>query len=159
MTDIEFSNWRSDPLASPLLWLRAEVQSCLLRLVPPHHFSCALRFLFFARGLPMAFLLVDADRNFREVIAIGLRLDGHEVVTAAEPEDALRCLALGGVDCCVVDFNVIGAEELLVAAGRAGVRLVMTGVHPALLAGAVRRHPAAELLPKPFQAGELLVRT
>jgi DNA-binding NtrC family response regulator len=105
----------------------------------------------------MAFLLVDADRNFREVLAIGLRLDGHAVVTAAEPGEALQRLALGGIDCCVVDSNVAGGEELLEAAGRAGVRLVVTGVHPTLLASAVRRHPAAEMLPKPFRAGELLV--
>jgi DNA-binding NtrC family response regulator len=104
----------------------------------------------------MAFLLVDADRNFREVLAIGLRLEGREVVTAAEPEEALQRLGLGGIDCCVVDSNVAGADALLEAAVRAGARLVVTGVHPTLLASAVRRHPAAEMLPKPFQAGELL---
>jgi DNA-binding NarL/FixJ family response regulator len=103
----------------------------------------------------MTFLLVDADRLFREALAIGLRLDGHAVVTEAEPEGALRRLAGGGVDCCVVDSNVAGAEELLAFAALAGVRLVVTGVHASLLASAVQRHPTAVALPKPFRAREL----
>jgi DNA-binding NtrC family response regulator len=103
----------------------------------------------------MTFLLVDADRNFREVLAIALRLDGHTVVTAEEPSEALSHLARSDLGCCVVDANVVGGENLLAAAARSGARLVVTGVHASLLESTVRRHPRAEMLEKPFQAGEL----
>ena len=100
-----------------------------------------------------SYLLVDADRNFREALAIALRLDGHEVAVTDSVEDAL--LLLCSVSCCVVDAHLSGADALLEAAARAGVRRVVTGPYPDLLAHAVRRHPGAEPLPKPFRAREL----
>ncbi len=103
----------------------------------------------------MTYLLVDADRNFREALAIALRLEGHEVRTASEGHEALALLELGGVDCCVADWSVEGLDELLSAATSAGVRTVVTGVHPSLVASTARRHPRSEPLPKPFGAEEL----
>lgn len=100
-----------------------------------------------------SYLLADADRNFREALAIALRLDGHQVLVTGSAEDALA--RLGSVSCCVVDAHLAGADALLEAAARARVRRVITGPYPDLLAHAVSRHPGAEPLPKPFQAAEL----
>ena len=103
----------------------------------------------------MTYLLVDADRNFREALAIALRLEGHDVRTASEGQEALAQLKLGGVACCVADWGVDGVDELLEAAVRSGVRTVVTGVHPSLVSSTARRHPRSEELAKPFRAEEL----
>jgi len=104
----------------------------------------------------MSFLIVDADRNFREALAIALRLEGHAVLTASGPIEALPLLERGGVTCCVVDWCVEGTDELLEAATRSGARTVLTGVHPTLVASTARRHESVEALPKPFGADALM---
>jgi DNA-binding NtrC family response regulator len=101
-----------------------------------------------------SFLIADADRNFREALAIALRLDGHLVQVAGSAADALARLGDGGISCCVVDAHLAGADALVEAA-RARMRVVITGPYPDLLAHAVRRHPGAEPLAKPFRAVEL----
>ncbi len=98
----------------------------------------------------MSFLLVDADRNFREALAIALRLDGHTVAAAEDAEQALAYLAAGGVRCCLVDALLVQADAVLAAAIAAGLRTVVTTSHPDLLARAARRNPRAEMLLKPF---------
>lgn len=103
----------------------------------------------------MVYLLADADRNFREALAIALRLDGHEVVAAGSSEEALAALKGGRVRCCVVDAHLLGADGLLTAATDAGLRAVITGTYADLVEHAARRHPRAEMLPKPFRAAEL----
>lgn len=104
----------------------------------------------------MSFLIVDADRNFREALAIALRLEGHQVTTAHGALEALPVLDRGGIRCCVVDWAVEGADELLQAATRAGARTVLTGVHPTLVASTARRHAQVQPLPKPFGAEALV---
>jgi DNA-binding NtrC family response regulator len=106
--------------------------------------------------MPSSFLIVDADRNFREALAIALRLDGHEVQAADSSDDGLARLCRGGIRCCVVDAHLAGADELLAAAASAGVRVVVTGPYPELLAFAAQRHPGAEPLPKPFGPAALV---
>ena len=101
-----------------------------------------------------SYLIADADRNFREALAIALRLDGHRVVVSESAEDALGRLE-GDISCCVVDVHLSGADALLEAAARVRIRAVVTGPYPDLLAHAVRRHPGAEPLPKPFRVAEL----
>jgi DNA-binding NtrC family response regulator len=103
-----------------------------------------------------SFLIVDADRNFREALAIALRLDGHDAVVAATAADALRLLEAATAGCCVLDAHLDGADEVGRAAAARSLRVVVTGPYPELLASAARRHPSAELLPKPFLAAELL---
>ncbi|ACG71686.1 response regulator receiver protein [Anaeromyxobacter sp. K] len=105
--------------------------------------------------MAQCFLLVDADRNFREALAIALRLDGHRVEVCVGADEALALLAAGGVDCCLVDAHMPGADEVLAAATAAGARPVMTGPYADVLEQAARRHPAATALPKPFRAAEL----
>ncbi len=104
----------------------------------------------------MVYLLVDADRNFREALAIALRLEGHEVRTASDGAEAMA--QLGGVGCCVADWGVGDIDGLLEAATRSGVRTVVTGIQPSLVSSAVRKHPSSEALAKPFRAEELIRR-
>jgi DNA-binding NtrC family response regulator len=106
----------------------------------------------------MGYLLVDADRNFREALAIALRLEGHTVVAVSTAEEGLDRLAAGGVRCCVVDALLTHADALLGAAVAAGARAVVTTSHTDLLAGAARRNPRAEPLLKPFAPVELLAQ-
>jgi DNA-binding NtrC family response regulator len=102
-----------------------------------------------------SFLIVDSDRNFREALAIALRLDGHAVTGAATADEALAQLERGGHACCVVDAHLWDADAVLDAAARAGIRTILTGPYADLLAHAARRHPFAEALAKPFPAAAL----
>jgi DNA-binding response OmpR family regulator len=103
-------------------------------------------------------LLIDGDRNFREALAIALRLDGCQVSGLSSADDGLAALGQGGFDLCVVDWHLGGAERFLKAALASPVRVVLTGPHADLLERASRRFPGAQVLPKPFAARELLAR-
>jgi DNA-binding NtrC family response regulator len=105
--------------------------------------------------MPSSFLIVDADRNFREALAIALRLDGHDAGCAGTADDGLARLRGGGIRCCVVDAHLDGADQLLAAAALVGLRVVVTSPYPELLSYVARRHPEAELLPKPFDTTAL----
>ena len=134
------------------------MQSRLLESVPPRHFDCALHFSFFGARMP-AFLIVDEDRNFRDALAIGLRLDGHLAVAVADAEAARAQLgAARRFDCCVVDAHLPDADGVLEIAASRGLRAIATGPYPELLEAASARHPRAEALPKPFCARDLVAR-
>ena len=105
-----------------------------------------------------ALVVVDADRNFREALAIALRLDGFVVTAAGNADEALERLRRGGVSACVVDVHLPGADAVAEAATRARLRLVLVGPHAELLALAARRYPGAEALAKPVLAAELEAR-
>ena len=97
-----------------------------------------------------AYLIVDEDRNFREALAIGLRLDGHSAQVASSADESVLHLAARAYAFCVVDAHLWGLDRVLEAAGRSGAVPVLTGPHPELVALAARRHPLARALPKPF---------
>jgi CheY-like chemotaxis protein len=101
-------------------------------------------------------LLIDGDRNFREALAIALRLDGCAVTSASDGHEALGVLETGGFDLCLVDLNVGGVEALLGAATTVPTLVLVTGPYSELLEAAARRHPPARALPKPFAAADLL---
>jgi DNA-binding response OmpR family regulator len=103
-------------------------------------------------------LLIDGDRNFREALAIALRLDGCEVASATSAGDGLALLQGGGFDLCLVDLNVGGVEGLLASAARHPTRVLVTGPYSELLESAARRHPPSQALRKPFSAADLLAR-
>lgn len=105
--------------------------------------------------MPCSFLIVDADRNFREALAISLRLDDHTVTVADSAEEGFSELARGSACCCLVDVHLPNAEALLDAAARAGVRVVMTGPYAELLTQFALRHPGVQLLAKPFRIVDL----
>src|SRR4051812_28743964 len=57
-------------------------------------------------------LIVDDEENQRKTLSIGLRLEGFEVVAAANGEEALRLLAAHAVDSAVVDLMIPGTNGL-----------------------------------------------
>ncbi len=101
-------------------------------------------------------LLIDGDRNFREALAIALRLDGCAVTSAGCGAEALRLLERGGYDLCLVDLNVSEVEGVLGAAAANPTPILVTGPYSDLLEAAARRYPPVRALPKPFAAAELL---
>jgi DNA-binding response OmpR family regulator len=103
-------------------------------------------------------LLIDDDRNFREALAIALRLDGCAVTSAGDGGEALRLFQRGGFDLCLVDLNVAGVELLLGAAAAHPTPVLVTGPYAELLEAAARRFPPVRPLPKPFGAADLLAR-
>jgi DNA-binding NtrC family response regulator len=104
----------------------------------------------------VAFLIVDGDRNFRDALAIGLRLDGHLATATGDVDEACDRLRAIRFDCCLVDAHLPGADALLEIAAGAGLQAIATSPHPDLLAAAASRHPRAGALAKPFASGELI---
>lgn len=105
-----------------------------------------------------AVLLIDGDRNFREALAIALRLDGCTVTATGGGGEALDLLQRGGFDLCLVDLNVNGVDGLLGAATANRTQVLVTGPYSELLEVAARRYPPVQALAKPFAAADLLVR-
>lgn len=105
-----------------------------------------------------AFLIVDEDQNFRDALAIGLRLDGHHAIGLADADEARAWLKTCVFDCCVVDAHLAGADELLETAAAGGLRAIAIGPYPDLLDAASPRHPRAQALAKPFRAIDLVAR-
>ncbi len=101
-------------------------------------------------------LLIDGDRNFREALAIALRLEGCRVAATEDAVFGRLALSAGHFDLCIVDLNVTEAERLVAEAAAGQVPVLLTGPHEDLLTRAAHRHPRARILPKPFQAAELL---
>ncbi len=122
---------------------------------PPLQLRIALLFLFFFGSWMAPLLLVDGDRNFRRALAIALRLDGLDVVTAESVDAALAKLVGERFRTAVVDCLLPGADALLERLASGGVRVVATGIHPELLVGAARRHPGVSTIEKPFRASDL----
>jgi DNA-binding NtrC family response regulator len=103
-----------------------------------------------------SFLIVDEDRNFREAVAIALRLDGHEAVAAATGDEARLRLAARLFTCCVVDAHLAEADQVLETVVASGARAVATGPYPELLAAVAARHPTIATLAKPFRTLDLV---
>jgi CheY-like chemotaxis protein len=57
-------------------------------------------------------LVVDDEENQRKTLSIGLKLEGFEVVAAANGEEALRLLAEKPVDVAMVDLMIPGMNGL-----------------------------------------------
>jgi DNA-binding NtrC family response regulator len=104
----------------------------------------------------LAFLIVDADRNFGEALAIALRLDGHLAIGTTDADEACERIRAVRFDCCVIDAHLPGADSLLEIVSGAGIRAIATSTHEDLLEAAARRHPRAEALPKPFGVVDLV---
>ena len=106
----------------------------------------------------VAFLIVDGDRNFRDALAIGLRLDGHLAIPTGDVDEACERLRAVRFDCCLVDAHLPGADALLEIAAGAGMQALATSPYPELLQAAASRHPRAEAIAKPFGSKDLLGR-
>jgi DNA-binding NtrC family response regulator len=103
-----------------------------------------------------SFLLIDEDRNFREALAIALRLEGCEVTSAGSTDAARVALATARYDLCVVDLHLAGAEALLAEVLGGPLPVLLTGPHADLLASAAVRFPRARVQEKPLRARDLL---
>jgi len=102
-----------------------------------------------------AYLIVDEDRNFREALAIGLRLDGHAAHVASSADEAVLHLTARAYAFCVVDAHLWGLQRVLDASVRSSAVPVLTGPHADLVESAAARVPTARALPKPFGAEAL----
>ena len=60
----------------------------------------------------LSILLVDDDENFRERMARALRDRGHDVRTAAGPDDAVCMATEDSPECAVVDLRMPGGSGL-----------------------------------------------
>ncbi|MFO0582602.1 MAG: hypothetical protein U0229_10035 [Anaeromyxobacter sp.] len=103
-----------------------------------------------------AYLIVDEDRNFREALAIGLRLDGHAAQVASSADEAVLHLATGRYGVCVVDAHLWSLKRVLDACARQSAVPVLTGPHADLVNSAAEKIPSARALPKPFGAAALV---
>lgn len=104
-------------------------------------------------------LVVDDDASIREMIALALEEDGHEVLTASEGESALAIIAESAPDVILLDTRmpVMDGREFArkyqeLPSGRAPV-IVLTAIEDP-------EATAAELgadgyLPKPFDLTDL----
>ena len=105
-------------------------------------------------------LIVDDEENQRKTLSIGLKLEGFEVVAAANAEEALRLLATHAVDAAVVDLMIPGTNglELTRQIKRMfpNIRVFLSSAYH-LSARQMERADcgAAGFLPKPFKLAEL----
>ncbi|HEY3815642.1 MAG TPA: response regulator [Polyangiaceae bacterium] len=60
-------------------------------------------------------LVVDDEANHARVMAIGLRIEGFEVETAADADSALRVMAGAAFDLAVVDLMMPGTNGIQLA--------------------------------------------
>ena len=109
----------------------------------------------------LSILLVDDDENFRERMARALRDRGHDVRTAAGPDDAVCMATEDSPECAVVDLRMPGGSGLdVVSALRtidpATTVVVLTGYGSIATALEAVRRGALHYLQKPVDADELL---
>lgn len=105
-------------------------------------------------------LIVDDEEKLRKALAIGLKMEGFDVVTAASGEDAMRALAEKTVDIAMIDLMLAGTNGLEVARQirrtYPSVRIVISSAYH-LSARQVERADcgAVGFVPKPYQLSEL----
>jgi two-component system response regulator GlrR len=105
-------------------------------------------------------LVVDDEANCLRVLAMGLRLEGFDVLTAKDAEDALRTLADTSVDIAVVDLmmprtNGIQLARLL-REEHPSIRVVVTSAYPLSECQLLRTDcGAVGFLPKPYDLAEV----
>jgi len=105
-------------------------------------------------------LIVDDEENQRKTLSIGLKLEGFEVVVAANAEEALALLADKPVDVAMVDLMIPGMNglELTRQIRRMfpNVRVFLSSAYH-LSARQMERADcgAAGFVPKPYKFAEL----
>ncbi len=109
-------------------------------------------------------LVMDDDRNMRDIIRLFLEKAGYEVLEAADGAEGLRLCSDGSVDLAIVDIFMPEKDGLEVM-GELRNRAVGTPVL-AISGGGSSQMPemlnhatafgAKDILPKPFSEGELV---
>ncbi len=106
-------------------------------------------------------LIVDDEANQRKSLAIGLRLEGYQILEAADGEAALEVLSTEQVDLAIVDLMMPGINGLDLARRmrfrHPEVRVVLTSAYHL----SERQLQRAEIrvlgfVPKPFVMEELV---
>jgi DNA-binding response OmpR family regulator len=105
-------------------------------------------------------LVVDDEANHARVMAIGLRIEGFEVETATDAEDALRQLAAQPYDLAIVDLMMPGTNGIqlarLVREKHPATQVVLTSAYHLSERQLVRADcGAVGFVPKPFDLTEL----
>ena len=104
-------------------------------------------------------LLVDDDVPFRRALAIGLRLEGIEVLEASSRTEALERLCARTVTLALVNQYLAaeGGEELLSEIGRTNpsTRLVVVSCRPDLPSALAAAGRAVQLV-KPVEPAQVL---
>jgi DNA-binding response OmpR family regulator len=111
------------------------------------------------RAVPRV-LVVDDEANHARVMAIGLRIEGFEVETAADAESALRVMAGGPFDLAVVDLMMPGVNGIqlarLIRERFPQTSVVLTSAYHLSERQLVRADcGAVGFVPKPFDLTEL----
>ncbi|MGD0527931.1 MAG: response regulator, partial [Polyangiaceae bacterium] len=105
-------------------------------------------------------LVVDDEANHARVMAIGLRIEGFEVETAADADGALRAMAGGPFDLAVVDLMMPGTNGIqlarLIRDRHPQTSVVLTSAYHLSERQLVRADcGAVGFVPKPFDLTEL----
>jgi DNA-binding response OmpR family regulator len=105
-------------------------------------------------------LVVDDEANHNRVIAIGLRVEGFEVETAADADEALMLLAAERFDMAIVDLMMPGTNGIqlsrLIRAQHPRIRVVLTSAYHLSEPQLFRADcGAVGFVPKPFDLTEL----
>jgi DNA-binding response OmpR family regulator len=105
-------------------------------------------------------LVVDDEANHTRVLAIGLRIEGFEVVTACDSDTALAALGGGPVDIAIVDLMMPGTNGIQLARSMRerypDMRVVLTSAYHLSERQLVRADCGAiGFVPKPYDLSEL----
>ncbi len=114
---------------------------------------------------PSLILVVDDDSRSRELMSIILRADGHQVIVAGGPQEAIGLLATARPSVALVDYVMPGMNGVefcrwvRLQAEHAALRLVLlTGMDSLELQAEAQAAGAAAVVTKPFDRRGLLAR-
>ncbi len=105
-------------------------------------------------------LLIDDDRNLREVVGFMLREAGHEVDDAGSAEEGLALFGRAGTDLVLTDMKMPGRSgmDVLREVQPTGTPVILLTAHGTVSqAVEAMRLGASSYLLKPFERAELLV--
>ncbi|MGP7795154.1 sigma-54-dependent transcriptional regulator [Sphingomonas sp. CLY1604] len=116
----------------------------------------------------LSILLIDDNPHVAESLGLAVRLAGHALERAADPEEALSRLAVGRYDAILLDMNYAagrtGGEEGMALLGRIladdpGARVVVITAHSGIrIAVEAMRAGARDFVMKPWRNADLLAR-
>jgi DNA-binding response OmpR family regulator len=110
-------------------------------------------------------LIADDDVDHRELISIALRRLGHDVVEAADSDEAMRAVSAGGLDAILLDVRMPGESGIELcrrlrrdpATAAVPIMFVSADVNDNRILDALRAG-ADDYLTKPFHRAEFGIR-